>query len=148
MSHRLLLIALMLCLNAPGPAQRGPRWARPVHLGATPLAASQPQVVASGTAKSKPASCNPQPPAYTTFATTDSAAYLWFTISGLNKGDVIDDEFSLPSGDVYTDAGVTWNPISSAGAYCFIDELDIAANVASSFPGTKMRRWRRYPTRR
>ena len=88
--------------------------------------------------KPRPPSCteaiaNP-PTAYTSFATTEPEAYLWFYVRGTSAGDVGDITFYSPNGAVFSTSA--WPPIPSAGSICFTSApLRIAGERAASLPG-------------
>jgi len=76
------------------------------------------------------------PTAYTTFSTTDPAAYLWFYVTGANAGDVFSTEYYTPGGQYYVDASGPFTPLSSAGNWCFVDlPFEIAGYIPASMPG-------------
>jgi uncharacterized protein (TIGR03437 family) len=73
----------------------------------------------------------------TNFSTTDKEAFLWFRVTGANAGDVFASEYYTPSGQYYAAASGAWNPLPSAGNYCFADlSFPIANNPPASLPGT------------
>jgi len=78
------------------------------------------------------ASCSVPSPA-TAFLTTDQTAFLWFNVTGANAGDVPSVNWYLPSGPVYQSAN--WDPVASAGNWCFWASIDIANNPPASSPG-------------
>jgi uncharacterized protein (TIGR03437 family) len=73
------------------------------------------------------------PTAATTFLTTDQTVYLWFNVTGANAGDVPSATWYSPNGAVY--ASNTWNPVASAGSWCFWLPMAIAGNPPASTPG-------------
>ncbi len=73
----------------------------------------------------------------TNFSVTDKEAYLWFSVTGANAGDVFASEYYTPAGQYYSPASGAWNPLSTAGNYCFSDlALPIANNIPATLPGT------------
>ena len=74
------------------------------------------------------------PTASTTFLTTDQTVYLWFNITGANAGDVPSATWYSPNGAVYTSS--SWNPVASAGSWCFWLPMAIAGNPPASTPGS------------
>ena len=83
-----------------------------------------------------PSDCS-QPPAFTTFSTTDEAAYLWFLATGALKGDVFATEYYDPAGLFYAAASGSWDPLAEDGDYCFTDvPFYIAGYPPASKPGT------------
>ena len=103
------------------------------------FAIGQPQIYRM-TKPAPPSDCsaaiaNP-PPAYTTFSTTDAAAYLWFYVTGMELGEVVATEYYTPSGQYYTPISGTFDPVSRPGTWCFADlPLDIASHPPASLPG-------------
>jgi uncharacterized protein (TIGR03437 family) len=87
-----------------------------------------------------PASCgaaltNPPAPV-TSFLTTDAQAYLWFYVTGVNAGDVASSEYYTPSGQLYGPASGSWDAVSQAGNYCFLDApFTIAGAAPALLPG-------------
>ena len=73
------------------------------------------------------------PTATTAFLTTDQAAFLWFDVSGANAGDVPSATWYGPSGAVYETT--SWNPVSSAGSWCYWGSVYIAGYPPASTPG-------------
>jgi sugar lactone lactonase YvrE len=73
------------------------------------------------------------PTATTAFLTTDATAFLWFDVSGAAAGDVPTAVWYSPGGTYYMTT--TWNPLTSAGAWCFSGGLNIAGTAAASMPG-------------
>lgn len=61
------------------------------------------------------------PTAYTTFATTEKAAYLWFYVTGVNAGDVFATEYYTPAGQIYTYTSGSFDPLPTAGNWCLTD---------------------------
>jgi uncharacterized protein (TIGR03437 family) len=77
----------------------------------------------------------------TAFSTTDTAAYSFFDVAGVNAGDTFTVAFYNPSGTLYAGAGGTvyFNPATSAGEWCYAPNsapLLIAGNPAATMPGT------------
>lgn len=76
------------------------------------------------------------PPAYTTFQPTVSEAYLWFYITGMRVGDVVETAYYTPSGAYYSATSGAFPPIDQAGDYCFTDmPFEIAGAPPASMPG-------------
>ena len=96
-----------------------------------------PQVTQALMTKTLPTqNCSVTPTAASTFAPTDSVAYLWFTALNLNAGDVISTAFFTPSGQWYSAAGVQFQALPTAGNYCFTDgSFQIAGYPPASTPG-------------
>jgi uncharacterized protein (TIGR03437 family) len=71
-----------------------------------------------------------------TFVTTDANAYLWFSVSGANAGDVAASEYYSPDGRLYTPASGPWQPLGQPGDWCFVDApFQIAGAPPASLPG-------------
>ncbi len=88
------------------------------------------QLVRAFMAKSVPSgACTPTPTAVSSFSTTDTAAYLWFEVQGAAARDVARSEWINPSGRLLTVPGGEWEPLESAGNYCFSERLLIAGNT-------------------
>lgn len=99
------------------------------------------QVVKYLMTKPKPPACAQAavnyPPEYTTFSTTDTEAYLWFFVTGASVGEVYSTEYYTPSGQFFPDISGAFDPIDSAGSWCFTDPpLYIAGQKPASLPGT------------
>ncbi len=76
------------------------------------------------------------PPAYTSFSTADSAAYLWFYITGASTGDVYATEYYTPSGQFYPDTSGAFDVLTQGGNWCFVDApFNIAGYQPASLPG-------------
>jgi len=76
------------------------------------------------------------PQAYTTFSVTDPAAYLWFYVTGAAAGDVFASEYYTPAGQFYSAASGAWDPLPSAGNWCFTDvPLQILGATPASLTG-------------
>src|SRR5213594_239806 len=76
------------------------------------------------------------PAAYSSFLSTDAAAYLWFYIIDMDAGEVVSTEYYTPSGQLYVPVSGAFEPLSHAGNWCFADvPLDIAGHPPSSLPG-------------
>ena len=73
------------------------------------------------------------PMATTAFLTTDQAVFLWFDVSGANAGDVPSATWYGPSGAVYETT--SWNPVASAGSWCYWGSIYIAGYPPASTPG-------------
>ncbi len=77
------------------------------------------------------------PVAATNFSVTDKEAYLWFRVTGANAGDVFASQYYTPAGQYYSPASGAWDPLPSAGNYCFSDlALPIVNNIPATLPGT------------
>jgi uncharacterized protein (TIGR03437 family) len=77
------------------------------------------------------------PPAATGFLTTDTAAYLWFALAGVNVGDDITVHFLTPAGQDYPSAAVDWGSEPEAGNWCYPDAaLYISGHTPATLPGT------------
>jgi uncharacterized protein (TIGR03437 family) len=73
------------------------------------------------------------PTAATAFFTTDPAVYLWFSVAGASAGDAASANWYGPDGSVY--ASSSWNPVASAGGWCFSANESIAGYPPASKPG-------------
>jgi hypothetical protein len=77
------------------------------------------------------------PPTYSSFASTETEAYLWFYVTGLNAGDVFSTEYYMPDGQFYTAPSDDFDPVSEGGNWCFTDvAFKIAGYPPASAPGT------------
>jgi len=77
----------------------------------------------------------------TTFAATDTAAYVYFEVTGVNIGDTFIVAFYGPSGQLYSGSGGTssFAGATTAGSKCYLTNnspLLIAGNLAATMPGT------------
>jgi uncharacterized protein (TIGR03437 family) len=78
-----------------------------------------------------------QPLAATAFSTTDTAAYLWFGVSGVSVGDHFTAHFFTPAGQDYLSAEADWGSEGAAGNFCYPDAvLYIAGYSPATLPGT------------
>lgn len=84
--------------------------------------------------KPEPTTCD-QPVAYTTFLSTDPAAFLWFRATDASKNDVFEVDYYNPSGAFYAPASVIFDPLDSPGNWCLMTEFDIAGQPPASNPG-------------
>ena len=74
------------------------------------------------------------PTATTSFSTTDSAAWVYFTVTGVNLNDRVEADFFSPSGSLYTYAA--WDPETDPGDLCYVASISIAGKSAATLPGT------------
>jgi len=74
------------------------------------------------------------PPMVNSFLTTDANAYVWFSVTGANAGDLFSLAFNTPQGP---DSQYTENfaPLPQAGSYCFTVGIQIAGHPPSTLPG-------------
>jgi subtilase family serine protease len=81
----------------------------------------------------------------TAFSVSDQNAYLWFSVSGANAGDVGAVNWLAPGGTSY--ASGSWNALSAAGSYCFWWNIPIAGANAANLPGNwnVQTTWNGYP---
>lgn len=73
------------------------------------------------------------PSAETKFLTTDPRLYLWFQVTGAAAGDVAAATYYLPDGTPYR--SVKWNPLPSAGSYCYWHYIGLTGDESSIVPG-------------
>jgi uncharacterized protein (TIGR03437 family) len=78
------------------------------------------------------ASCTAPTPSMA-FLTTDQSAWIWFNVGGANAGDLPSGNWYAPNGTIYK--SITWNPVASAGGWCFFANIDIAGNPPASNTG-------------
>ncbi|HEY3128875.1 MAG TPA: hypothetical protein VGL91_05415 [Acidobacteriota bacterium] len=69
------------------------------------------------------------------FVSTDTAAYLWFSVSGAQKGDRARAEWFDPANALYTT--LDWDPLTWEGNGCFWGWI----SIAGSRPSTQMGNW-------
>ena len=94
------------------------------------------QLVQAFMTKTVPASDCSVPPSATSFTATDSAAYLWFMVSGMNAGDTVGTAYYTPAGQYYADTSGDFVPVPSSGTYCFADNaFQIAGAAPAKLPG-------------
>lgn len=80
--------------------------------------------------------CSTPTPSATTFSTTDTAAILWFDVTGVNAGDVFAVNYYMPSGQLDSSASYTWSPVPvGAVGVCDINWFYIAGQTPASAPG-------------
>ena len=79
------------------------------------------------------ANCNPGPRA-SNFLTTDAMVWLYAAASNGAKGDVMTVDWLMPDGRLYYET--QYEPLPTAGNYCFDDYLEVAGQPAAQFPGT------------
>src|SRR5262249_20182153 len=92
-------------------------------------------VVNSMTAASLPKGNGcPVPSPQNYFTTTDPAVYAWFLVDDAKKGDVPTIAWYQPDGTRYRNA--SWDPVASAGSWCFDDNIGIAGKDAAGMRGT------------
>jgi len=73
-------------------------------------------------------------PATTSFSTTDTAAYVFFVITGVGLNDVVEADFYQPGPKLF---GYTpWPAETDPGDYCYSYAFKIAGQTAASLPGT------------
>ncbi|HTS49294.1 MAG TPA: hypothetical protein VMH05_15185 [Bryobacteraceae bacterium] len=77
--------------------------------------------------------CNPSPKA-ANFLTTDSTVWLYVAASNGAAGDVLTVDWVEPNGNMYYTT--TFEPLPTAGNYCFDDYMDVAGQSAAQYPGT------------
>lgn len=95
-----------------------------------------PTVTNAMTTKSAPADlCASVPTPATSFASTDSAAVLYFRITGFQNGEGLSAIWWDPSGQLHRRGA--WDPLSTQySGYCLADRMDIAGTAAAGKPGT------------
>ena len=76
--------------------------------------------------------CTAPAPA-TSFPTTDPSAYVWFSVSGGNAGDVASVTWYSPSGSAYQTGN--WAPLANSDTSCFWSAMGIANNPPASLSG-------------
>ena len=74
------------------------------------------------------------PVAAESFTPTDPRAYVWFYVGGASAGDRPSLAWYAPDGSLYQSG--QWEPVASAGSWCFWSALDIADRPPASKPGT------------
>lgn len=75
----------------------------------------------------------PVPTPATSFLTTDQKVWIWFNVTGANAGDLPSATWYSPGGAAYLSGN--WNPVASAGTWCFWWSIDVAGSAAASSPG-------------
>jgi uncharacterized protein (TIGR03437 family) len=73
------------------------------------------------------------PAAATAFLTTDQSVWLWFNVTGANAGDVASATWYSPNGAAYN--STSWNPLASAGTWCYWSSINVAGYPPASSPG-------------
>ena len=73
------------------------------------------------------------PAAATAFSTTDQSVWLWFNVTGANAGDVASATWYSPNGAAYN--STSWNPVASAGTWCYWSSINVAGYPPASSPG-------------
>jgi uncharacterized protein (TIGR03437 family) len=76
--------------------------------------------------------CTAPAPA-TAFLTTDQSVWLWFNVIGANAGDVPSATWYSPNGAAYQSGN--WDPVASAGTWCYWWSINVAGNPPASSPG-------------
>lgn len=69
----------------------------------------------------------------TAFLTTDQSVWLWFNVTGANAGDVASATWYSPNGAAYN--STSWNPLASAGTWCYWSSINVAGYPPASSPG-------------
>ena len=69
----------------------------------------------------------------TSFLTTDQSVWLWFNVTGANAGDVASATWYSPNGAAYS--STTWNPLASAGTWCYWSSISVVGYPPASSPG-------------
>jgi hypothetical protein len=77
-------------------------------------------------------SCTTPTPA-ATISTSDSAVWLWFSVTGAQAGDAATAAWNAPDGSNY--ASGSWQPLAAAGSYCFYWSMSVAGRSPSTNPG-------------
>jgi uncharacterized protein (TIGR03437 family) len=86
--------------------------------------------------KQEPDNYCTQPPATTSFSTTDQAAWLWFVVSNVSVGDDYSVAFYTPAGANLTGAGYDFGPETAPGTYCYTVGIAIAGYTPATLTGT------------
>ena len=87
--------------------------------------------------KQTPDNACTQPPATTSFSTTDQVAWLWFLVSNVSVGDDYSVAFYTPAGtSLYRRGHATLDPKTSPGNFCYAVGMDIAGYTPATLPGT------------
>jgi hypothetical protein len=95
-----------------------------------------PTVTNAMTTKAAPADlCSTIPAPSGTFASTETAVFLYFRISGFQNGEGLSAVWWDPAGQVHVSHA--WDPLSTQySGYCLADRLDLAGTSAAGKPGT------------
>ena len=76
------------------------------------------------------------PPAYTSFSTADSAAYLWFYITGASRAMSTPPNTIRPPASSHPDTSGAFDVLTQGGNWCFVDApFNIAGYQPASLPG-------------
>ncbi len=81
---------------------------------------------------SSSSSC-PVPTPATSFLISDQRVWVWFNVTGASAGDIPSATWYSPSGAEYKSAN--WDPVASAGSWCYWWPIDVAGNPPASLPG-------------
>ncbi len=94
-----------------------------------------PTVTNAMTTKSAPADlCSTIPAPSSSFASTETAVFLYFRISGFQNGEGLSAVWWDPAGQVHVSHA--WDPLSTQySGYCLADRLDLAGTSAAAKPG-------------
>lgn len=77
--------------------------------------------------------CSAGGPPTTSFPSTASAAWLYLEVSGALAGDVASVDFFDPNGK--DEFATSFQPLPSAGTFCFSASINIAGTAAATLPG-------------
>ncbi len=85
--------------------------------------------------KQTPDNACTQPPATTSFLTTDTTAWLWFLVSNVAVGDDYSVAFYTPAGQHFTAMDSDWGYEQVPGNWCYAVGMSIAGNTPATLPG-------------
>ncbi len=86
-----------------------------------------------------PGSCTPTPTPVTSFAVSETAAFLFFSVANARPGDTFRTEWRDPGGRLLSPPfwpGGEKGPLETGGTLCFSERLDIANRPAADLPGS------------
>ena len=70
----------------------------------------------------------------TAFASTDTAVFLYFRISGFQNGEGLSSVWSDPNGQIHVQG--SWDPLSTQySSYCMTSRMNLAGTAAANKPG-------------